>query len=64
MKTYFSLSILLSWLLMVLLAPFLNLQPNEIFLEKILLSSDQQSLLGYDDLGRPLFDRLLIGAYT
>ncbi|MBE9525368.1 MAG: ABC transporter permease [Proteobacteria bacterium] len=64
MKTYFSLSILLSWLLMVLLAPFLNLQPNEIFLEKILLGSDQQSLLGYDDLGRPLFDRLLIGAYT
>ncbi len=64
MKTYFPLSILLSWLLMVLLAPFLNLQPNEIFLEKILLSSDQQSLLGYDDLGRPLFDRLLIGAYT
>ena len=49
---------------MVLLAPFLNLHPNEILLDKILLGGDQSSFLGYDDLGRPLFDRLLIGAYT
>ena len=64
MKIYFSSFILLLWILMVLLAPFLNLQPNEILLEKILLNGDQSSFLGYDDLGRPLFDRLLIGAYT
>ena len=56
--------ILLLWLLMVLLAPFLDLHPNDVVLEKILLSSDQQAFLGYDDLGRPLFDRLLVGAYT
>jgi len=49
---------------MIAMTPFLNLQPNEIMLEKILQTGDQQSLLGYDDLGRPLFDRLLTGAYT
>lgn len=64
MKVYFSLFVLISWLLMVLLSPLLNLQPNEIALEKILQTGDQQSVFGYDDLGRPLFDRLLIGAYT
>lgn len=64
MKIYFPLSILMLWLLMILLAPLLNLQPNEIMLEKILHTGDQQSIFGYDDLGRPLFDRLLIGAYT
>jgi len=63
-KLYFSASILLLWLLMVLLAPFLDLHPNEVALPKILLSSDAHSLLGYDDLGRPLFDRLLVGAST
>ncbi len=64
MKVYFSLFVLISWLLMVLSAPLLNLQPNEIILEKILQTGDQQSFFGYDDLGRPLFDRLLVGAYT
>ena len=49
---------------MVLLVPVLDLHPNDIVLEKILLSSDAQSFLGYDDLGRPLFDRLMVGAYT
>ncbi|MCP3850607.1 MAG: ABC transporter permease [Gammaproteobacteria bacterium] len=52
---------------MVLLVPFMDLHPNEIVLEKILLTGDKQTafgLLGYDDLGRPLFDRLMVGAYT
>ena len=64
LKSKLSLAILGLWLLMVLLAPLLDLQPNEIALEKILLTSDAQSVLGYDDLGRPLFDRLMAGAYT
>jgi len=63
-KIKLSAAILGLWLLMVLLIPLLDLQPNEISLEKILLSSDADSLLGYDDLGRPLFDRLMVGAYT
>ena len=64
LKVYFSILVLGLWLLTVLLVPVLDLQPNEIELEKILNSADQQSIFGYDDLGRPLFDRLLVGAYT
>ena len=64
LKTGFSLAVLLLWLLAVILAPLMDLQPDEIHLQKILLSSDAQSLLGYDDLGRKLFDRLLTGAQT
>lgn len=63
-KVNLSAMILGLWLLMVLFVPLLNLHPNDILLEKILLGSDAQSLFGYDDLGRPLFDRLMVGAYT
>jgi peptide/nickel transport system permease protein len=63
-KAGFSLIILLLWLFAVILTPLMDLQPNEIHLQKILLNSDAQSLLGYDDLGRKLFDRLLTGAQT
>ena len=63
-KEFFAGLILLSWLLMVVFVPWLELQPNEIALEKILLPVDGQSFLGYDDLGRPLWDRLMVGAYT
>ncbi len=64
LKISLSLLILGLWLLMVLLVPVLELHPNDITLEKILLPSDGQSFFGYDDLGRPLFDRLMVGAYT
>lgn len=64
LKIKLSLFILGLWLLMVISVPFLDLHPNDIILEKILLASDTQSFLGYDDLGRPLFDRLMVGAYT
>ncbi|MCU7799936.1 MAG: ABC transporter permease [gamma proteobacterium symbiont of Lucinoma myriamae] len=64
LKIKLSLFILGLWLLMVLLVPVLDLHPNDIVLEKILLTSDVQSFFGYDDLGRPLFDRLMVGAYT
>lgn len=64
LKVALSLVILLTWVLMVLLVPVLDLRPNDIELEKILQGTDQGSIFGYDDLGRPLFDRLLVGAYT
>jgi len=64
LKISLSLLILGLWLLMVLSVPVLELHPNDITLEKILLPSDGQSFFGYDDLGRPLFDRLMVGAYT
>ncbi len=61
---YCSAVVLGLWLLMVLLVPVLDLHPNEITLEKILQLPDADSFLGYDDLGRPLFDRLMVGAFT
>lgn len=56
--------ILVVWLLMAIVGPWLPLQPNEIELTKILLPPDMQNMLGYDDLGRPIFDRLVLGAGT
>ncbi len=74
MKVSISLLILGLWFLMVISVPFLDLHPDEVVLENILLFGEQQNLsesgspglgfLGYDDLGRPLFDRLMVGAYT
>ncbi len=78
-KIVFSTLILGLWLMMVIAVPLMDLTPNEIVLEKILQTADLQGLapdrvnndtpvgygfLGYDDLGRALFDRLMVGAYT
>jgi len=52
------------WMVMALLGPLWTLEPNQIALPKILLSHDKEALLGYDDLGRPLWDRLVMGAQT
>ena len=52
------------WCLLALLGPLLPLQPNEIDLTKILLPPGETSVLGYDDLGRPIFDRIVLGAQT
>ena len=56
--------VLVIWFLMAIVGPWLPLQPNEIELTKILLPPDAQNMLGYDDLGRPIFDRLVLGAGT
>ncbi len=54
--------ILLLWSLLAIVGPWLPLTPDTVDLSRILLASDQQSWLGYDDLGRPLWDRLVTGA--
>ncbi|MCA1804963.1 MAG: ABC transporter permease [Xanthomonadaceae bacterium] len=59
-----ALSVLLLWALLGLFAPLLPLQPNVMELESILQPPAASSWLGYDDLGRPLVDRLLAGAQT
>ena len=56
--------VLVIWFLMAIVGPWLPLQPNEIELTKILLPPDAQNMLGYDDLGRPIFDRMVLGAGT
>ncbi len=56
--------VLLVWALVALSAPWLPLQPERIALEAILQGPTLQQWLGADDLGRPVFDRVLIGART
>ena len=63
-KLIFSLVILTGWLLMVMAIPIIELQPYQVDLPNILVASDAHNVWGYDDLGRPLFDRLIVGAQT
>lgn len=56
--------IIVVWFFMALLGSLLPLSPNDIELTKILLPPDVNHGLGYDDLGRPIFDRLVMGAGT
>ena len=58
------LGVVLLWALVALLAPVLPLSPNAIDLPHILTSGSLNEWLGYDDLGRPIFDRVLVGART
>lgn len=57
-------SVLVLWLLVAVLGPWLPLQPNHIILPNILESPSFAEWLGYDDLGRPILDRLIMGART
>lgn len=52
----------LLWVLTALLAPWLPLTPNAVDLPAILTPPGGDALLGNDDLGRPVLDRLLVGA--
>ncbi|MGB0722519.1 MAG: ABC transporter permease [Gammaproteobacteria bacterium] len=53
-----------AWALVALLGPWLPLEPNAIDLERILAPPDRQGWLGFDDLGRAIGDRMLVGART
>ena len=56
--------VLAVWVLVALSAPWLPLHPDRISLPAILDTPGMGSWLGNDDLGRPVLDRLLIGART
>lgn len=56
--------IVLVWIFLALLGPVLPLSPNAIDLPNILAPGSLDEWLGYDDLGRPIFDRLVVGART
>ncbi len=53
---------LLLWIAVALVGPWLPLTPNAVDLPAILAGPGPGSLLGSDDLGRPVLDRLLVGA--
>ena len=64
MRLYWPAGILAFWAFLALFGGMLGLAPNHIELPKILLEPGSDALLGYDDLGRPLWDRLVAGAQT
>jgi peptide/nickel transport system permease protein len=61
-KLIFSILIFLCWGGIILTGWIGDLHPEQIHLDKILESPSAVSWLGYDDLGRPLRDRLISGA--
>ncbi|VAX07132.1 Oligopeptide transport system permease protein OppC (TC 3.A.1.5.1) [hydrothermal vent metagenome] len=64
MKLYIPVAVLLLWCLMALFGPLLPLDPNRIDLPNILAAPGKEYLLGSDDLGRSILDRLIMGART
>ncbi|MBK5967846.1 MULTISPECIES: ABC transporter permease [Thiorhodovibrio] len=57
-------TVLLLWLLAALVLPWLALAPNQVDLPRILAPPGGELWLGADDLGRPVLDRVLMGART
>jgi len=56
--------ILFAWFFMAVFGSFVGLNPDAIQLPKILHAPDLINWLGTDDLGRPILDRLIMGAKT
>jgi len=57
-------AVLAGWSLLALLAPALDLDPHRVSLPHMLQGPGPGALLGHDELGRPLLDRLVTGART
>ncbi len=56
--------ILSAWALLALVGPWLPLAPDAVRLDRILVGPSAEAWLGYDDLGRSVWDRLVYGART
>ena len=56
--------ILILWALLAAVAQYLPLQPDRIQLEQILAVPGEATVLGHDDLGRSIADRMIVGART
>jgi peptide/nickel transport system permease protein len=61
-RTFLPLAILFLWAVAALVGPLLPLQPNAIDLPQILEGPGTDQPLGRDALGRPVLDRLIVGA--
>jgi peptide/nickel transport system permease protein len=61
---WFPLVILVIWAALAFFGQLLPLEPDAINLPKILHGPDSHQWLGYDDLGRSIWDRLVMGAQT
>ncbi len=60
----FAVAVVLIWCAMALLAGLEVLEPDAIYLDKILQAPGSGALLGHDDLGRSVASRLVSGART
>lgn len=64
MRVWLPAGILLAWGFSALFGPWLAVDPNRIDLPRILEGPGATAWLGYDDLGRPVWERLAVGAQT
>ncbi|MGD8590328.1 MAG: ABC transporter permease [Chromatiales bacterium] len=63
-RIWLPVGILLLWALAALAGPWFAVEANRIDLSLILQGPDATGLLGFDDLGRPVLERLVSGART
>lgn len=64
MRISFPLFILIAWIVMAISGTVFTLHGEQVQLERILQGPALQEWMGYDDLGRPVWDRLVMGAAT
>ena len=64
MRFWFPASVLAIWCFVSLFGAWLPLSPNQVALEHTLAGPGFDAILGYDEIGRPLLDRLIAGART
>ncbi|MEA3406003.1 MAG: ABC transporter permease, partial [Pseudomonadota bacterium] len=64
MLRYLSYSIVIVWLLMAFAGFWIDESANEVFLNSFLATPNSDALLGRDELGRPVFERVMLGAQT
>lgn len=62
MRLWIPASIIVIWGILACFGGLLSLQPEAIDLERILAPPGAGGWLGHDDLGRPLWDRVVVGA--
>ena len=64
MRLTFPVLIMITWAALACGTFVLPLHPDDLLLSRILVAPAGQAWLGYDDLGRPIADRVIMGART
>jgi len=64
MLKYLSYSIVIVWALMAFAGFFIDESANEVFLNAFLTPPSSEAILGRDELGRPVLERVILGAQT
>lgn len=64
LSLWLPLFIIICWCLLAAFCNIIVSHPNDIALDKLLQLPGPHALLGYDDLGRPVLERVVVGART